>query len=44
MVSFYRKAGDGAQEVGLVAVARQMLDRLIDEKARLLPGPLFAEQ
>ena len=43
MVSFYRKAGDGAQEVRLAAVTREMLDRLVDEEARLLASALLSE-
>ena len=36
MISFYREAGDRAQEVRLTAVVRQMLDRLVDQEAGLL--------
>ena len=44
VIPLYREAGDGAQQVGFAAVARQMLDRLVDEEAGLLARPLFAEQ
>ena len=41
MISFYRESGDGPQQVGFHAVAGQMLDRLGDEEAGLLPGALI---
>src|SRR5690348_18363815 len=44
MVSFYRKARDGSKQIGFAAVAGEMLDRLIDEEARLLPCAFLAEQ
>src|SRR5690242_215199 len=44
VISLYRKARDGAEEVGLPAMVREMLDRLIDQEARLLPGALLSEQ
>ena len=44
MISFYRESGDGAQQVGFAAVAGQMLDRLVDEEAGLLPRALLAEE
>src|SRR5437868_15095480 len=43
MVSFYRETGDRAQQVGFFAVVRQMLDRLGDQEARLLPRTLGTE-
>jgi hypothetical protein len=42
MVSFYRKARDGAQKVRLAAVAGQMFDRLVHQEAGLLAGTVLA--
>ena len=36
MIPLYRKSRDRAQQVGLRPVARQMLDRLVDEEADIL--------
>src|SRR5690348_10895277 len=44
VISLYRKARDGAEEVRLPAVVREMLDRLVDQEARLLPRALLSEQ
>ena len=44
MVSFYREARDGAQQIRFLAVARKMLDGLADEDRGLLPRALVAEQ
>src|SRR4051794_9903144 len=47
MIPLDSKARDGAQQVGLRAVARKMLDRLGDEKPRLLPcavGPKHRDE
>src|SRR4051794_15113005 len=44
MVSLYREAGDGAKEIGLLAVAGEMFDRLVDQEARLLAGTFGAKQ
>src|SRR3954463_15000615 len=44
MVPLDRKTGDSAEQVGLRAMAGQMLDRLIDQESRLLPRPFRAEQ
>ena len=41
MISFYREAGDRAQQVRLAPVAGQMLDRLVDEEVRLLAGAIL---
>ena len=43
MVSVYSEAGNRAQQVGFLAMARQMLNSLVDEQGRLLPGALGAE-
>jgi hypothetical protein len=43
MVSFYREARDCPKQVRLRSVIRQMLDRLLDEKARLLARALGTE-
>ena len=44
MVPLYRKARDGAQQIGFSPWPDKMLDRLVDEQARLLPRALLAEQ
>src|SRR5258708_26725600 len=44
MVPLYRKARDRTKQIGFVAMAGQMLDRLIDEEPRLLTRPRFAKQ
>src|SRR6185369_4855389 len=43
VIPLYRKAGDRAQQIGFIAVLRQMLDRLVDEQARLMARPVFPE-
>src|SRR3954454_4134679 len=44
MVALYRETSDCTKQIGFVAMARQMLDRLLDEEARLLTCPRLAEQ
>ena len=44
MIPFDREARDGAQQVGLLAMIGEMLDRLVDQQCRLLAGALRAEQ
>ena len=44
MVPLYRKSRNRAKQIRFLAMPRQMLDRLGDEEARLLPRALFAEQ
>ena len=44
MVPLHREARDRAEQVGLGAVALEILDRLADQQAGLLPGAVAAEQ
>ena len=44
MIPLDGEARDGAQQIGFLAMAGEMLDRLVDEQARLLPRALLAEQ
>ena len=44
MIPFDCEARDGAQQVRFGAMAREMLDRLLDEEMRLLPSPILAQQ
>src|SRR4051794_20997722 len=44
MIPLDREARNGPQEVGFAPVAGQMLDRLVDEEARLLPRAFLAEE
>ena len=44
VVPLYCKACDCAKQIRLVAVARQVLDCLVNQEAGLLPRTLFAEQ
>src|SRR3954462_2453172 len=44
MVPLHGEAGDGAEEVGLLPIAIEILERLGDEQLRLSAGALPAEQ
>src|SRR5438874_3632071 len=44
MVPLNSEARDRSEQVGFSAVAGQMLDRLVDEEARLLARPILSEQ
>src|SRR5437764_12886917 len=44
MVALYRETSDCTKQISFVAMARQMLDRLLDEEAGLLTCPRLAKQ
>src|SRR3954469_8725540 len=44
MVALYRESSDCTKQICFVAMARQMLDRLLDQEARLLTRPRLAKQ
>jgi hypothetical protein len=42
-IPFYGVAGNGAEQVGFLAMAMEMLDRLVDQHLRLLARAVGAE-